>query len=196
VSITSLAPNRRRAREIDFGQEGRGSFKSRRDGYGDVHFESALEQSVLSMLDSMIECVPWYMEQPLAIPYRTDRGLHTYYPDILLSSASGDLILVECKSLNHMYYLDTFEKGMAAQARAADSGWGYVMIDDRGLTIKSLIERRSHGHEDELVAMVRRRGGMRITDFITTTRTMGIGYTDGNSTRLLLPSPNMTQFTY
>jgi hypothetical protein len=27
--------------------------------------------------------------------------------------------------------------------------------------------------------MVRRSGGMRLTDFITTTRTMGVGYTDG-----------------
>jgi hypothetical protein len=58
-SISAVPEKRVRAREIDFeGQESlRGRFESRRSGYGEVHFESELERSILNKIDGMLESV-------------------------------------------------------------------------------------------------------------------------------------------
>jgi hypothetical protein len=171
-----------RARTIDFDGHGsiRRSFTSSRHGYGEVYFESALEQSVLFKLDRMPERVSWYMEQPLAIPYIDHHGrVRKHYPDVLIATLAGEVILVECKSVPHMIQLDTFEKGIVAIAHAVARGWGYVISDDRGITPAILAMQSPHAREQELIAAVRRRGYMKVDRFYRTRAALGLTFREG-----------------
>ncbi|MBJ6125393.1 sigma factor-like helix-turn-helix DNA-binding protein [Microvirga splendida] len=170
-----------RAREINFDEDGsnKGVFRSMRQGYGDVHYDSGLEYTVLSAIDASTREVPWYMEQPLAIPFFTEKERRrVHYPDILLMSASGRLLLVEGKPIYRMLHLDTFIKGKVALEHAWSRGWGYVITDERGRTLKLLYELPSFEREDEFVSLVRKTGEMKNGKFQQIRMDMEISYTD------------------
>jgi hypothetical protein len=171
-----------RARTIDCDghRSIRGSFTSSRHGYGKVYFESALERSVLFKLDRMPESVSWYMEQPLAIPYIDHHGrARKHYPDVLIATPAGKVILVECKPVPHMIQLDTFEKGIVAIAHAVARGWGYVICDDRGITPAILATQPAHAREQALVAAVRSRGYMKVGRFHRMRVALGLTFREG-----------------
>ena len=180
--INQLPLHRTRARTIDCDGHGsqRGSFTSSRQGYGEVYFESALERSVLIMLDHMPESVSWYLEQPVAIPYIGHCGRpRTHYPDVLVATPADEVILVECKPLPYMVHLNTFEKGIVAIAHATARGWGYVICDDRGITPAVLAAEPSPAQEEELVAAVRHRQSMDVGRFRRMRVELGVTFREG-----------------
>ncbi len=183
-------PVRKRAREINFDDETslRGSFTSAREGYGEIHFESSLERTVLEILDASSNNVAWFSEQPLSIHYRDRAGLtRTYFPDILLSTSASEMVIVECKPVQRMVHLDTFFKARGATEFAETNGWGYVIVDDRGITLRQLIERDAHASERDLHAFLERSGGSILAGrFFRFCRATGLGGFDITSAMLRL----------
>lgn len=181
---------RTRARQIDFEDEMsiRGAFTSSREGYGEVHFESSLERNVLEILDASLEHVSWFAEQPLSIQYRDGAGrLRSYFPDILLSTSVPETVIVECKPVQRMVHLDTYVKARGATQFAAARGWGYVIVDDRGITLRRLIERVEQASERDLRAFMQQSGGsIPPSSFFEFCRARGLGGFDLTAAMLRL----------
>lgn len=184
-------PERSRARQIDISDDefsSKGHFASSRNGYGDVYFESSLEKTILETLDVLPQYVDWYCEQPLSIDYYDQKGRkRSYFPDILAIVSNSMTVLIECKPVQRMVHLDTYVKAKAATEFSEARGWGYVIVDDRGVSLRRLIEREQHASERHLLELFDRSSEcVPAGRFFRSCRENGLGGFDITSSMLRL----------
>ncbi|GAA0966283.1 TnsA endonuclease N-terminal domain-containing protein [Actinocorallia libanotica] len=94
----------------------------------EVSYDSGLELSVMQLLDRCSQVVQ-YCEQPLTVEYEIDGKTYPYYPDLLLLTDTGDVILVEIKPLVDMGFFANRVKWDAARRECARRGWGFLATD-------------------------------------------------------------------
>ncbi|MHA0290187.1 sigma factor-like helix-turn-helix DNA-binding protein (plasmid) [Mycobacterium sp. C3-094] len=102
-----------------------------------VYFESGLEETVLQTAE-LSSLIRHYQEQPCRITYAGVDGTSTYYPDLHVSLADHRQLLIEIKPLGVMATIENQIKSAAGQRFAAEHGWGWVSVGDRGQTFQDL----------------------------------------------------------
>ncbi|MFC0452430.1 TnsA endonuclease N-terminal domain-containing protein [Rhodococcus jostii] len=113
-----------------------GSFYSHKRGV-DVYFESQLEKDAFCVAE-LSTCVSTYQEQPCAIPYRLNGKVCAYHPDLLLTLTDGRVLLIEVKPLWQIALTANRIKASAGRLYAAQRGWGWLSVADRGRTHRDL----------------------------------------------------------
>jgi hypothetical protein len=102
-----------------------------------VAYESVAELALVRMIDQAPQ-VLWFCEQPAAIGYAFGGRHRTYYPDLLLATDDGACVLVEVKVLAEMPLAVNQAKAAAARAFCGRHGWGYLLTDASGRTLRDL----------------------------------------------------------
>lgn len=95
-----------------------------------IAYESKLEHDFLELLETYDDVV-FFLEQPLKIPYATQAGTDTYYPDLLLVLNDGRAVVVEIKPPQGMAMRHNWLKWSAMRAYCDEAGYGFLVTDGR-----------------------------------------------------------------
>ena len=104
-----------------------------------IWYESGEEYRLFQILERTKKVI-WYQEQPLKIPYHFKGKNRLYYPDAIVVTDEGRGVVVEVKMLQGMVEEMTLVKALAAIEHLHKRGLGYLLVDARGRSLRTLAD--------------------------------------------------------
>lgn len=98
-------------------------------------FESGLEKRYLEKIFGS-KLVTDVATQAIMIPYRNKGIERKYYPDIVMRTVDGQIIMIEVKPELTFCIIDTFRKALVGHRYAKIKKWGYVLAGQSGHTLQ------------------------------------------------------------